>query len=80
MKYSLHESRLLKLLYILNVICSVMTYFNLLSLVVYVPYQVYKVPARFGPSWLYTTVILILVFEYALWALEVSSFWFNTEA
>jgi hypothetical protein len=69
----------MRFLYTCNVMLAVGTYFNLLALVVMLPFQVYLLPHNIGPVWPYVFAVLLALFEYALWPLEIASFWFNTE-
>jgi hypothetical protein len=76
---SLHSSTNLKTLYSVNVISAITVYFNALLMVLVLPFQSTMLPESQGPTWLYASTGLIIIFNYYLWALEMAGYWFKPE-
>lgn len=74
------EGSALLAMYGLNVVSALTIYSNALFLVVLLPFQSQMIPEGTGPSWLYASGGLLLVFQYYLWALEMAGYWFKPEA
>ena len=76
---TLHTSASVITLYSVNVVSALLIYCNALVMVLSIPFQSVKFNQEHGPTWLYVCIVLIIIFQYYLWALEMSGFWFKSE-
>ena len=77
---NIHNTPSLIIVYAANVVSALTVYLNALLLVVYLPFQTVNIPAAYGPNWAYVTAGLLVIFQYYLWALEMSGYWFKSES
>ena len=67
-------------LYIANVVAAFAIFADALLLVILLPFQTVAFPAGIGPTWIYSSGILLVLFQYYVWALEIADYWFEPDA
>ena len=75
----IHNTPVLIVLYVVNVVSALTIYLNALLLVLLLPFQTALTPDSYGPAWVYSTSVLLMIFQFYVWPLEMASYWFKPE-